>query len=117
MTLLVGLWAGGWMTLRSTGSGLIASILLFWTLPLLLSSVQLFLFGTYLPHRGSLGTTLKTHEVRSWALPPLLSLLSCYHFGYHWEHHRYPQVPWHLLPRVHAIETCSRKRHAQRYDD
>lgn len=108
MTLLVGAWAGGWMALRSTGSGLIASILMFWTLPLLLSSVQLFLFGTYLPHRGSVGTAMKPHQVRSWALPPLLSLVSCYHFGYHWEHHRYPHVPWYLLPRVHAIEPSSR---------
>lgn len=108
MTVLIGTWAGGWLALRSTGSGLLASILLFWTLPLLLSSVQLFLFGTYLPHRGSVGTTEKPHQVGSWALPPLLSLVSCYHFGYHWEHHRYPHVPWHLLPRVHAIKSSSR---------
>lgn len=108
LTLLIGTWGGSWLALRSTSSVSITTILLFWTLPLLLSSIQLFLFGTYLPHRGGGGTTEKPHQVRSWPLPPLLSLLSCYHFGYHWEHHHYPQVPWHLLPRFHAIETSSR---------
>ncbi|MCP9849253.1 fatty acid desaturase [Cyanobium sp. Morenito 9A2] len=115
LILLVGTWAGLGMTLRWAGAGSIASILLYWTVPLLLSSLQLFLFGTYLPHRGSLGAaTDEPHHVRSWALPPLLSLVSCYHFGYHWEHHHYPHVPWHLLPRVHAMERSTRQHHAQR---
>lgn len=31
----------------------IANLFLFWVLPIVLSSMQLFLFGTYLPHRAS----------------------------------------------------------------
>ncbi|QNI70437.1 beta-carotene ketolase [Cyanobium sp. NS01] len=72
------------------------SVLLCCTLPLLLSSLQLFLVGTYLPHRqqrsGSGGAT-------SLDLPVWASLLACYHFGYHREHHEAPSVPWFALPR------------------
>jgi beta-carotene ketolase (CrtW type) len=71
-------------------------LLLFWVAPSLLSTVQLFYFGTYLPHRGE--EHADHHHARSNELPPWLSLLTCYHFGYHWEHHEWPQVPWWRLP-------------------
>lgn len=73
----------------------------YWILPLVLSSIQLFLFGTYLPHRQqcSVGCT-ERHEVISSDLPPWLSLLTCYYFGYHREHHDHPEVPWHRLPQL-----------------
>jgi beta-carotene/zeaxanthin 4-ketolase len=75
------------------------NILLFWALPLILSSVQLFIFGTYLPHRNGLTDRRREHEQNYVQI--LASLLSCYHFGnYHWEHHTYPQIPWYRLPHI-----------------
>ncbi len=72
----------------------------FWVLPLVLSSFQLFLFGTYLPHRGDGSSPAGRHAVRSLGYPHLLSLLACYHFGYHREHHAHPGVPWFRLPQL-----------------
>lgn len=85
-------------SLRVFGHLTVANLLLFWVLPNLLSSAQLFLFGIYLPHRQPPGGYPAPHRSTTLALPPLLSLLACYHFGYHWEHHEYPHVPWHQLP-------------------
>jgi beta-carotene/zeaxanthin 4-ketolase len=76
----------------------VENILLFWILPLVLSSMQLFYFGTYLPHRN-LAHSL--HCARSTDYPSWLSFLTCYHFGYHSEHHEYPELPWYQLPTVH----------------
>ncbi len=73
---------------------------LLWIVPLILSSMQLFYFGTYLPHRGPKAEGL--HEIHSSPYPVWLSFLTCYHFGYHWEHHQFPQIPWYQLPRIHA---------------
>lgn len=74
------------------------NLLLFWTLPLLLSSLQLFVVGTYLPHRRSRVRSRDRHQAASLAWPPALSLLACFHFGYHWEHHHNPSLPWYRLP-------------------
>ena len=74
--------------------------LVFWALPGLLSALQLFTFGTYLPHRPSKGTFADRHNARSNAFPLWLSLLTCFHFGYHHEHHLYPAVPWWQLPKM-----------------
>jgi beta-carotene ketolase (CrtW type) len=76
------------------------NVIAFWVLPLVLSSFQLFLFGTYLPHRSEAPTAAGCHAVRSLEYSHLLSLLACYHFGYHWEHHAYPAVPWFRLPEL-----------------
>ncbi|KEF41261.1 MAG: hypothetical protein ER33_12540 [Cyanobium sp. CACIAM 14] len=85
----------------------ILNLPLFWILPLVLSSLQLFLFGTYLPHRpdglSSEAAGDPVAGVRSLPYRPFLSLLACYHFGYHREHHAYPSVPWFLLPRVRRL--------------
>jgi beta-carotene/zeaxanthin 4-ketolase len=84
----------------------IFNLLLLWVLPILLSSLQLFYFGTFLPHRSYLvgaaesGSPPDHHRARSSSLHPCWSLLTCYHFGYHWEHHEYPQTPWYRLPSV-----------------
>ncbi|PZV16326.1 MAG: beta-carotene ketolase [Leptolyngbya sp.] len=77
------------------------NILLFWLLPLVLSSIQLFFFGTYLPHRSSNIDSRNPHRAVSSNYPPIWSFFSCYHFGYHWEHHEYPDVAWYDLPGVH----------------
>jgi len=74
------------------------SILLFWVLPSLLSTFQLFFFGTYLPHREPADGYTEPHRAVSSGYGVLLSFLTCYHFGYHYEHHAMPGVPWWRLP-------------------
>jgi beta-carotene/zeaxanthin 4-ketolase len=81
----------------------IASLFLFWILPIALSSMQLFIFGTYLPHRIDKDDTENSHHITSSKYSLILSFLTCYHFGYHWEHHTYPCVPWYCLPNVHSL--------------
>lgn len=75
-----------------------ANLLLFWALPAILSSLQLFLFGTFLPHREADSPFADSHRARSNGYGRLASLLTCFHFGYHHEHHRAPQLPWWRLP-------------------
>jgi beta-carotene ketolase (CrtW type) len=73
------------------------NLIIMWELPAILSTLQLFYFGTYLPHRG-------THEEgnaqqsRSQSKNHMWAFISCYFFGYHYEHHAYPYLPWWKLP-------------------
>jgi beta-carotene/zeaxanthin 4-ketolase len=79
------------------------NLLLFWILPLLLSSVQLFYFGTFLPHRQGINSiSSDRHRAVSSNFPLLISFFTCYHFGYHWEHHEYPHLPWFKLPTARS---------------
>lgn len=78
----------------------VSNLLLFWVAPALLSTVQLFYFGTYLPHREPKGGYRDEHRAESNNFSVLWSFLTCYHFGYHWEHHERPHVPWWKLPAV-----------------
>ncbi|TAE27028.1 MAG: beta-carotene ketolase [Candidatus Kapaibacterium sp.] len=79
----------------------VANILLFWVVPALASTVQLFYFGTYLPHREPEGGYTNRHRSLSSSFGTLLSFFTCYHFGYHIEHHEFPAVPWWKLPAAH----------------
>lgn len=91
-----------------------SSVALFGMLPFVLSSVQLFVFGTYFPHRMPNSRVTgdrssdhlknqpkihpKIHLKTHWGLW-LWSFFTCYHFGfYHQVHHQFPKVPWHKLP-------------------
>jgi beta-carotene/zeaxanthin 4-ketolase len=74
------------------------NLLLFWALPAILSSFQLFLFGTFLPHRPAEAPFGDRHRARSNDYGRLASLITCFHFGYHHEHHRAPHLPWWRLP-------------------
>jgi beta-carotene ketolase (CrtW type) len=76
------------------------NLLLFWFLPSILSTFQLFYFGTYLPHRQSEDGYTDEHRARSNNYKVFWSFLTCYHFGYHWEHHAHPNIPWWRLPSV-----------------
>lgn len=77
------------------------NIAVFWAVPALLALGQLFLFGTYLPHRHDGRAFADAHRARSTAFSPLASLLTCFHFGgYHHEHHLSPATPWWRLPAV-----------------
>ena len=77
-------------------------LLVFWALPAILSSVQLFYFGTFRPHRIEDEPFSDEHRSRSENFSWLVSLLTCYHFGFHHEHHDKPWVPWWKLPSVRA---------------
>lgn len=74
----------------------------FWGLPSMLASLQLFCFGTYLPHRVAAEPFRDRHRTRSNEYSWLVSLLTCFHFGYHHEHHEYPYLPWWRLPSARA---------------
>lgn len=76
------------------------NLILFWVSPALLSTLQLFYFGTYQPHRLPEGGYDNPHRARSNAYSILWSFITCYHFGYHWEHHEYPYLPWWRLPTI-----------------
>jgi beta-carotene ketolase (CrtW type) len=69
----------------------------FWFGTSMTSTLQLFVVGTWLPHRAGPDLT-DPHRARTVDLPPWLSLLACFHFGYHVEHHTWPHVPWWRLP-------------------
>lgn len=76
----------------------VANIVILYGLPAIGSSLQLFYFGTYRPHRHDERGFSDRHNARSDDLGTLASLASCFHFGYHHEHHRAPHIPWWGLP-------------------
>jgi beta-carotene ketolase (CrtW type) len=89
------------------------NMMIFWVLPALLSTLQLFYFGTYLPHRPDATPFADRHHARSNAYPAWLSLLTCFHFGYHHEHHLRPGEPWWRLPAVRRARSGSLLHDAQ----
>ena len=70
------------------------NLVLFWVLPSLLSTLQLFYFGTWQPHHGD--HTNKYYS-RTQSQNHLKAFFSCYFFGYHYEHHDSPGTPWWKL--------------------
>lgn len=79
------------------------NLVMFWIIPSLLSTLQLFYFGTYLPHRGEHAPE-NSHRSRSQAPNHVWAFLSCYFFGYHYEHHAHPTTPWWKLWKVKEKE-------------
>lgn len=77
------------------------NLILFWLIPPILSSIQMFYFGTFLPHREPESGYVRPHCAQTVALPIFWSFISCYHFGYHQEHHEFPHVAWWQLPAVY----------------
>ena len=76
-----------------------ANVIAFWMLPAVLATLQLFFFGTYLPHRGEHEAD-NPHRSRSQFRHHLWAFVSCYFFGYHYEHHDQPYLPWWRLWRT-----------------
>ncbi len=74
-----------------------SNVISFWLIPSLLSSLQLFYFGTYLPHRRPEDGLNAPHYARSQKKNHFLALITCYFFGYHHEHHSSPRTPWWQL--------------------
>lgn len=75
------------------------NVIAFWMVPAILATVQLFYFGTYLPHRGEHAPD-NPHKSRSQLPHHLWAFVSCYFFGYHYEHHDQPYLPWWRLWRT-----------------
>lgn len=72
------------------------NLIVFWEVPAILSTLQLFFFGTYLPHRGEHAPENKTQS-RSQKRNHVWAFISCYFFGYHYEHHAHPYLAWWKL--------------------
>lgn len=72
-------------------------IIAFWVLPAILATLQLFFFGTYLPHRRPHSPDMQPHNSRTLPRNHLWAMISCYFFGYHREHHDFPTIPWWKL--------------------
>ncbi|MFW5726645.1 MAG: fatty acid desaturase [bacterium] len=70
------------------------NVFLFYIIPSILATLQLFYFGTYLPHRGEHDNR---HKSRTQKKNHVWAFISCYFFGYHYEHHNAPGVPWWKL--------------------
>lgn len=71
----------------------------FWVVPSLLSTLQLFYFGTFVPHMGEHNPE-NTHRSHTLGKNHIWAFVSCYFFGYHYEHHDSPRTPWWLLWKV-----------------
>lgn len=75
-------------------------LIVFWIVPAVLSTFQLFYFGTYRPHRLPHENDMQPHNARTQKRNHLWALLSCYFFGYHSEHHDSPKTPWWQLYKM-----------------
>lgn len=94
------LWNGALFNVLAHGMGVPQMrLILFWIVPSLLASFQLFYVGTYLPHRRP-HLPAMPHNARSQGKNHLWAFVSCYFFGYHREHHEYPGAPWWSLWKV-----------------
>jgi beta-carotene/zeaxanthin 4-ketolase len=84
-----------------------ANLTLFWMIPSIASSLQLFYFGTFQPHQEPEGGYDNPYRAKTNPLPIFWSFITCYHFGYHKEHHEFPHVPWWGLPAVYKLQSES----------
>jgi len=71
-----------------------SSVWIFFIFTAILSTFQLFFFGTYLPHRKPHTHRMLPHNSRTQKRNHVWAMLTCYFFGYHSEHHSYPKTPW-----------------------
>jgi beta-carotene ketolase (CrtW type) len=76
------------------------NLIVFWIVPSVLSTFQLFYFGTYRPHQLPHSEFMQPHNARSQKRSHLWAMISCYFFGYHYEHHEWPGTPWWKLYRI-----------------
>ncbi|HPN39726.1 MAG TPA: fatty acid desaturase [Melioribacteraceae bacterium] len=72
-------------------------IWLFWVIPAILGTLQLFYFGTYVTHKYPHTDEMKPHNARTLKKNHFWAMISCYFFGYHYEHHASPGIPWWKL--------------------
>ncbi|MFH0757856.1 MAG: fatty acid desaturase [Bacteroidota bacterium] len=72
-------------------------LVVYWIIPAILGTFQLFYFGTFVPHREPHTEEMGKHRARTLGRNHLLAMLTCYFFGYHREHHEAPGIPWWKL--------------------
>ncbi len=77
-----------------------SAIFSFWVIPAFLGTLQLFYFGTYIPHKYPHTGKMKPHNARTLKKNHLWGMLTCYFFGYHFEHHDSPRTPWWQLYKL-----------------
>jgi len=75
------------------------NLVFLWMAPAVLSTFQLFYFGTYQPHKGE-HSTANQQKSTSQSLNHWKAFFTCYFFGYHYEHHISPGTPWWKLPKL-----------------
>jgi beta-carotene/zeaxanthin 4-ketolase len=78
-------------------------LIMLWIVPSVLSTFQLFFFGTYLPHRLPHTIEMEPYKSRSQKRNHFRAMISCYFFGYHYEHHESPQTPWWRLYQIKKL--------------
>ena len=76
------------------------SLVVFWIVPAFLATLQLFYFGTFVPHRRPHSEKMGKHRARTLKRNHIWAMVSCYFFGYHLEHHVAPGIPWWRLYQV-----------------
>ena len=67
-------------------------MILFWLLPSVLASIQLFFYGTFLVHE-------KDGIIKNSNLPEWLVTFTSYNFGNHINHHKNPFISWFNLKK------------------
>lgn len=72
-------------------------VLVYWAVPAILGTMQLFYFGVYWPHKEPHHPHMMPHRARTLKKNHFWALASCYFFGYHYEHHEDQFVPWWKL--------------------
>lgn len=72
-------------------------VIIYWALPAILGTLQLFYFGVYWPHRKPHQPHMMPHRARTLKKNHFWAMASCYFFGYHFEHHEMQYVPWWKL--------------------
>lgn len=77
-----------------------SSVFMFWVIPALLSTFQLFYFGTYIPHRLPHTENMNPYNSRTLKKNHFIAFITCYFFGYHYEHHYNQNVPWWKLYKI-----------------
>lgn len=76
------------------------TLIMYWVIPAFLGTLQLFYFGTYLPHKYPHTENMLPHNARTQKKNHLWAMVSCYFFGYHHEHHESPRTPWWRLYKM-----------------
>jgi beta-carotene ketolase (CrtW type) len=94
-------------------TGSYTAMFLIFALPAGVGALQLFYFGTYLPHQLPEGGHKDSDRATTNDYPEWLSLITCYHFGYHNEHHKFPWVPWWGLPKVRRVMSPKKSDRSQ----